>query len=57
MRLKVLRSARSTTITDGRPPADCSHDTTIDAEDRLAGLSLLLYAQGPSTSSQDHHHR
>ncbi|MFI6368818.1 hypothetical protein ACIBG0_39575 [Nocardia sp. NPDC050630] len=25
------------------------YDTTIDAEDRLAGLLLLLYAQGPST--------
>jgi hypothetical protein len=24
------------------------HDTTIDTEDRLAGLLLLLYAQGPS---------
>jgi hypothetical protein len=24
------------------------HDTTIDIEDRLAGLLLLLYAQGPS---------
>jgi hypothetical protein len=28
------------------------HDHTIDTEDRLAGLLLLLYAQGPSTISQ-----
>lgn len=27
------------------------HDNTINAEDRLAGLLLLLYAQGPSTIS------
>ncbi|MGH3799131.1 MAG: hypothetical protein ACRDTD_03180 [Pseudonocardiaceae bacterium] len=27
------------------------HDTTIDTEDRLAGLLLLLYAQSPSTTS------
>ncbi|MFF5038060.1 hypothetical protein [Nocardia salmonicida] len=27
------------------------HDSTIDTEDRLAGLLLLLYAQGPSTIS------
>ncbi len=27
------------------------HDTTIEIEDRLAGLLLLLYAQGPSTIS------
>ncbi|MFF5265009.1 hypothetical protein ACFY4C_39335 [Actinomadura viridis] len=28
------------------------HDTTIDTEDRLAGLLLLLYAQGLSAISQ-----
>lgn len=28
------------------------HDNTINTEDRLAGLLLLLYAQGPSTISQ-----
>lgn len=27
------------------------HDSDLDAEDRLAGLLLLLYAQGPSTIS------
>ncbi len=27
------------------------HDSTLDAEDRLAGLLLLLYAQSPSTIS------
>jgi hypothetical protein len=30
------------------------HDTTIDTEDRLAGLLLLLYAQRPGNRPADH---